>query len=348
MRPRRAVLLFACAMLLPEFVSAQRPTPPPSVPPTRTFSIRGSLRLASNNSGVEMIRVDLKKFTGEVVSTTFTRSNGEFEFGGLTTGNYIIEIAEPGFEPIRESVELYGTGRSGILLYLREPLRLGEATSTAPSVPARELALSSKASDALNKGRQELFDRKNPQGSLKHFQKLVKEAPEFHEAHYYMGVAYADAGRMQDAEAALRSAIAGSEPHVPSYVTLASILSNQDRFADAEPLARKAVELEPAEWSGHFELARSLFGLKRTQEAFESAQSALEKKKDSADLHLLLANIHIRRRDAPALLAALDSYLALRPEGPMSDQVRATRKTLLKNMEQARALQAPAKQPPPQ
>lgn len=347
MGPRRSVLLLACALLLPELVFAQvRPTAPPSVPPTRTFNIRGSLRLASTHAGVEMIRVDLKRFTGETVNSTYTRSNGDFEFAGLSSGNYILEVVEEGYEPIRESIELFGTGRAGIFLYLREPLKLGQGTSTAPSVPAHELALSSKASSALNKGRHELFQNKNPKGSLKHFQRLVQEAPGFYEAHYYMGVAYADAGRILEAEAALRSAIAGAEPHAPSYVTLASILCNQDRFAEAEPLARKAVELEPDAWPGHFELARSLFGLNRTPEALASAQAALEKKKDSPDLHLLLANIHMRRRDAPSLLAALDSYLALRPEGSMSDQVRATRKQLLENMERARAARPPSKQPP--
>jgi hypothetical protein len=345
--PRRAlILLFTCALLMPELVSAQaRPIPPPTAPPTRTFDIRGVVRLASNNNGVAMVRVDLKRFTGETVNSTFTRSNGEFEFAGLASGTYILEVVEEGFEPIRESVELFGTGRTGISLYLHEPLKMG-GTSKATSVPARELALSSRAADALNRGRLELFDRKNPAGSLKHFQRLLKEAPGFYEAHYYMGVAYADSGRLPEAEAALRSATAGGGSHAPSFFTLASLLCNQGRFAEAEPLARKAVELDPDAWPGHFELARSLFGQNRTEDALASAQAALGKKSDSADLHLLLANIHMRRRDGPGLLAALDSYLGLRPEGSMSDQVRAMRKQLLENMEQARSKQAPAKQPP--
>jgi tetratricopeptide (TPR) repeat protein len=312
----------------------------------RTFNIRGSLRLASNNRPAEMIRVDLKKFTGETVNTTFTRANGDFEFAGLTSGNYVLEVAEEGYEPIRESVDVHGTSRLGVFLFLREPLKIGEGASTDASVDARELALSPRASEALNKGRHELFAKKNPTGSLKHFQKLAKEAPDFFEAHYYMGVAYADTGKLSEAEAELRVAIDRGESYVPSYVTLASILSHQNRFAEAEPLARKAIALEPAAWPGHFELARSLLGLNRTDDALQSARSALERKKDSADLHLLLANIHIRRRDTPNLLTALDSFLALRPEGPMSDRVRATRKQLLENLAQAGAA-PPANQPPP-
>ncbi|MGH9792013.1 MAG: hypothetical protein ACRD5W_12455, partial [Candidatus Acidiferrales bacterium] len=127
--PSRAVIAAAALVtLLATPVLAQAPTPPgPSGPmvPTRTSMIRGSLRLASNNQAAEMIKVELKKFTGEVVSVSYTRSNGEFEFGGLGSGAYVIVVDEEGFEPINESVELRNTLRTGVYLYLREPVRLG-------------------------------------------------------------------------------------------------------------------------------------------------------------------------------------------------------------------------------
>jgi hypothetical protein len=39
----------------------------------------------------------------------------------------------------------------------------------------------------------------------------------------------------------------------------------------------------------------------------------------------LLANIHIQRKDYPALLRDLDDYLRLAPLGPEADQARKTR-----------------------
>lgn len=341
----------AWAVALAAPAAAQAPTPPnpsASTAPTRTYVISGIVRLASTNQGVEMVRVELKRFTGESVNTAFSNSTGLFEFGGLAGGEYVIEVIEEGYEPIRETIDLRGSLRAMVTLSLRAPLKLGEGPSTQPSVPARELALPSKAAEALQKGRHELFDKKNPAASLKHFQRLAKEAPDFYEAHYFMALALAESGRNKEAEDSLRLSIQqGRESHAPSLVTLASLLSNQQRFAEAEPLARKAVALDPDPWSGHFELARSLLGLNRADEAQRAARTALEKKKDSPDLHLLVADICIRRQDAQGLLAALDAYLALQPEGPMSDRVRATRKQLLENMGQAGA--APGrKQPPPQ
>lgn len=343
--------LVAFGTLLAAPAVAQLP-PPSSNPantgmPARTYTVQGFLRLGSTNQALEMIRVDLKLFSGETVNSTFTRSNGEFEFSGLPSGVYVVEVSEEGYEPVRESVRLRGALRAVVNLYLKEPVKLGERTSTAPVVSARELALPHKAAEALRKGREELFARNNPEGSLKHFRKLAKEAPDFYEVHYYMGLAFSHAGRPQQAEEELRAAISGSqESHAPSFVSLATVLCGQQRYADAAPLARKAVELDSDDWSGHFILARSLLGLNRTQDALQAAQAALQRKTDSPDLHLLLANIYIRRQDADGLLVALDSYLALKPEGPMSYQVRATRKQLLDNMARA-ASNTPTKQPPP-
>jgi tetratricopeptide (TPR) repeat protein len=350
MGPRRAfAALFVCLVPFAQFASAQAGPPISSGSTVPATVIRGSLRLASDHTGVEGIRIELKQITGETLSVAYTTSNGNFEFLGVPGGTYVLEVAEKGYEPLRESVEVRHTSRTGLVLFLRDTAGKEGAASAMPAVPARELTLSKPAADLLRKGRHELFARSNPKASLKHFQKLAAEAPDFFEAHYYLGLAYIHSGRLQEAETELWAAIAGGEEsHAPSYVTLASLLTNQQRFAEAEPLARKAIALEPDPWPGHFELARSLFGLNRIADAYQSARTALEKKKDSPDLHLLLAELCIRRKDAPGLLTALDAYLALQPEGPMSNQVRATRKKLLENMEKARAGQAPAKQPPPQ
>lgn len=333
-----AMVLLASAVMFSELSSAQSGPPVLSGSTVASTVIRGSLRLASNHQGVEGIRIELKQLTGETLSVAFTTSNGNYEFLGVPTGTYVLEVVEKGYEPLRESVEVRHTSRTGLVLFLRDPPGAAETTAAPIAIPARELALSPTAADALRKGRQELFERNNPKGSLKHFQKLATEAPDFYEAHYYLGLAYLNTGQMKEAEHELRTAVdAGQQSHAPSMVSLASLLSNQARYADAEPLARKAVELEPGPWPGHFELARSLFGLNRIEEAHRAAQTTLEKKKDSPDLHLLLAEICIRRKDARGLLAALDGYLALQPKGPMSDRARATRKQLLENMAQAGA-----------
>ncbi|MCI0621857.1 MAG: tetratricopeptide repeat protein, partial [Acidobacteria bacterium] len=150
-----------------------------------------------------MIRVNLKKYTGEVVSTTFTRSNGEFEFTSLHGGTYLITVVEEGFEPIEERIEIFTASRPAVLLFLRRPTEPVGTAPDGPSVSARELALPSKAAGELRKGKEELFAKGNPEESVKHFAKLAELAPDFYEAHYYMGFAYARLGRVAEAETQL-------------------------------------------------------------------------------------------------------------------------------------------------
>ena len=85
-------------------------------------------------------------------------------------------------------------------------------------------------------------------------------------------------------------------------------------------------------------------GLNRVETAQKIAEEARKRNPDYPLLHLLLANIHIRKRDYPALLGDLDTFLKLEPNGPTSDQVRQTREKVqraLANAQKALATEAP-------
>ena len=57
-------------------------------------------------------------------------------------------------------------------------------------------------------------------------------------------------------------------------------------------------------------------GLNRVETAQKIAEEARKRNPDYPLLHLLLANIHIRKRDYPALLGDLDTFLKLEPNAP--------------------------------
>ena len=79
-------------------VAAQRPS---SGDPVTFHTLAGHVRYADTNRGAEMLRVELKRFTGENVATAFTGANGEFEIVGVARGNYIISIVADGFDPLQ-------------------------------------------------------------------------------------------------------------------------------------------------------------------------------------------------------------------------------------------------------
>jgi len=318
--------------------------PPSSSAAPRTFSIRGSVRNSDDGRAVEMVKVDLKRMTGEVVGTTFTRSNGEFEFAGLPNGLYIIVVEEKDFEPIRERVEILNSSVPGMFVFLRRPL-VPSVSEPGSTVSAHELSLPRKAREAMQKGMQRLYEKQDAKGSLAQFQRAVAEVPSYYEAYLQMGIAYLRLGQTADAEQALHKSIKLSEGrYADAHFALAQMLSDNERFAEAEPPVRRGLELDPNAWQGHYELARALLGLNRLDAAEKSAMQARTRKPDFPLLHLVLANIHIRKGDYPALLEDLDSFLKLDPNGPMSEKARQMREQIQRAL--AHAGNTPAGAPP--
>ena len=316
--------------------------PPSGDLSNRKFFIQGSVRKEEGNQTVEMVKVDLKKLTGEVVSTAFTRSNGEFEFRGLPPGTYYLVVEEKGYEPIRENIEITVGSRPGVYLFLKRPLEV-QTREPGSTVSAHELSMPAKARQAMKKGMEHLYEKKDLKGSLDDFGRALKDAPSYYEVYDQMGVAYARLGDLSQAEQAFRKSIEVSEnKYAEAYFRLASLLSDNRRFAEAEPLARRSVELDSNAWQGHFELGRALMGLDRMEAAEKSVQEALTHNSEYAPIYLVLANIHIHKHDYSALVGDLDTYLKLDPNRPMSQQARETREKVKAFLAKAQNTPTPA------
>src|SRR5437899_11646947 len=90
-----------------------------------------------------------------------------------------------------------------------------------------------------------------------------------------MGLVYMRLGRAAEAEQAFQKAIALSQSRYPlALFGLASLLSENNRFSEAEPLARRGLDLDCTSWYGQFELARALMGLNQLDAAQNSAHEA--------------------------------------------------------------------------
>lgn len=343
--PRSRVLLafLFCTFLIAIPCGAQRAGSDSS---TRSFYLQGSVRLNEDQTALETIKVDLKRFTGETVATTFTRSNGEFEFTNLGPGQYYIVIEEKGFEPVHELVELLNGPRTGYYVFLRKPLEVSEGRPfSGPSISAHELSLPSKARDAMQHGLERLYEKQDVKGSLAFFQRAVAVVPAYYEAYYQMGIAYTKINDMDQAESAFRKAVEVSDKKYPDALfALGAILCNKQAFEEAEPLLRRGLELDANSWRGHFELARAEYGRKNLDVAEKDALEARTRKTGDPQVHLLLANIHIQKRNYAALLEDLDAYLKLAPTGPMADQARQTRDKVQAAL--AKAQNAPPPAPP--
>ncbi len=118
---------------------------------------------------------------------------------------------------------------------------------------------------------------------------------------------------------------------------LAALFSSQKRFDDAEPLARKAVDLAPDSWHAQSEMAQALLGQDRPEDAEKYAQAAVKLQPDNPLLWLVLADIHGELRNDSALVVDLDTYLKLAPNGAMADRVRQGRDEAKQRLQESKA-----------
>ena len=280
---------------------------------------------------------------GETVATIFTDANGRFEFPNVPSGSYSLRAHQAGYATLQESVDLSFSARRGLDLTLKRD-GSGQPQSSAPSISAHELSLPQPARQAMEKGKQKLYGKKDPGGSLAQFERAVKLAPNYYEAYYEMGVAQWQLGRKEEAEKNIRRSIEiSSDNYAGADLGLGAMLVDQKQFAEAEKFLRRATQLEPASWLGHYELGRTLVELNRVDEAQACAEQARRLKPDSPLVYRLLAGIHLLQKNNAELAEDLAQYVKLDPNSPTG--IRA--KQMLEDLQQQSRKQETAVTSPP-
>jgi tetratricopeptide (TPR) repeat protein len=315
-------LLLLALLLFPANAQGQQQQQPHR---RSVYSIGGSLRDDVNHHALENILVTLKQLTGPTVNTAFTNSNGDFQFDGLPSGDYVIEISAKDYDAFRESITLTDGSRLGISIFLA---RTGKAATAGMqmSISAHQLSVPHKAHDEFEKGMSLIYLKADYRGAITQFQLAIRDFATYYEAYAEEGNAYYELQEMDHAEEALRKSIElSSGQYADAAFTLAALLTDKKHFEEAEKIARQGISVDSSSWRGPFELARALTALRKTDEAEKNAQQARDVMPDNPPVYLLLANIHIQKKDYPALLRDLNDYLRLSPIGPEADQARKTR-----------------------
>ena len=290
------------------------------------FSIGGTVRDNVTHRTMDGILVSVKQSTGTPLNTTITRSNGDFEFDFLPNGDYIIEINIKDYEKAQETVTINNASRMGVSIFLTKTASASTAPPIQMSISAHQLSVPHKAYEEFEKGMALAYMKSDFHGALAQFQLAIKDFPTYYEAYAEEGSAYYQLQDNEHAEEALRKSVElSSGQYADAIFTLSALLTDTKRYAEAETTARQGIATDSSSWRGPFELARALNALKRPEEAEKSAQQARDIMPDNPPVYLLLANIHIQRKNYAALIRDLDEYLRLSPNGPEADQARKTR-----------------------
>jgi tetratricopeptide (TPR) repeat protein len=178
-------------------------------------------------------------------------------------------------------------------------------------VSVQDLKLGGKGHAAFNKG-SHLLDKGDTAGSIPYLERAISESPEHYEAYYDLGVARFRLGQLAEAEQAFQKAIdlTGGRFASPQF-GLGAVFCQKKDFLLAETILQRGIELESGSAVGKYYLAWAQLGLNRLAEAERSAEQALARNANLAEAYSLLARIHQRQRNAPAVTRDLEMYLKL-------------------------------------
>jgi Tfp pilus assembly protein PilF len=303
--------------------------------------IQGVVRASGTQQELEGARVDLQTPDLQLITSTFSDSNGKFEFRNLVRGIYRVQMSAAGYETLAVSVDLrfsYNAMVDNSLKPIVEPV----ASKTETAVSVHELSMPERARDAMEAGMEKLYKKKDAQGSLADFAVAITEAPNYYEAYYHRGVANWQLNKSAEAEQDLRKCLALSEDKfTQANLALGALFLDRKQFAEAEKPFRRALELEPTSWLAEYELARALLGEKKADEALIFASQARAANPTSPRVYLLLANIHSAQNDQAALLDDLNNYLTYDSTSPTALRMQKMKEEIERTLGKGQAASTP-------
>ena len=297
-------------------------------------TLSGYVREESSGHIISEARIELQNTMGTPIAYTYTDGNGAYEFDNIA-GDCYLSVQHDGYTSAHELVRFEGSGHVYKDMFLRV-LNSSSAPNSVNPVSERQLSIPPKARESFEKGVQLVVEKSDYKAAVEQFEKAISKYPSYYEAYAAMGLAQDKLRDSAAAEAALRKSIElSAEKYAQAMIDLASMFNERKRFAEADPLLRKAIALDASSWRSHYELAVALGGQERFKEALASASAARDLKQDDAQIYLLLYNLHIQTDDFPAALRDADSYLKVEPTGHMADRVRKMREQLQKAVQGA-------------
>jgi tetratricopeptide (TPR) repeat protein len=228
-------------------------------------SIQGRVVLPNGSSISRPIKVSLRVLQGDK-SVFYTDVEGVFDISKLTPGAYTLEIEpdkERNFEGVSERVQVYSRSSTFVTLYLKD------------GVPVKER----RGADVVSTGE---LDRNVPAAAVKEFER---------------GARAREDGRLEEAVAHLRKALAIYPDYLKARNDLGAYLLAQGRLEEASEELRKASEMDPKAFNPRLNLGIILIQQQKFREAADVLDRAMSLDPTSAAARLYAGVAHLGSGD---------------------------------------------------
>ena len=285
---------------------------------TNLESVGGAV-YTMQNTPVRNARIELRELsTGRVVASTYTQSNGKFEFNNIPESSYEV-VAISGI--IQTSERLTNSKTNNYVeLRLSAP---GPDNRANSSVSVAALKVPDKARKEFEKAA-EAYDKRKPIEKItEHLSRALQVYPQYAQALTLKAVLLMNDSNFADAKQLFQQSIDSDPSYAIPYVGLASIMTHEQRFDDALRTLDRAVPLAPNMWQIYFEMGKALLAkgdFERSVRNLTRAESLTQHKYGT--LHLVKAHALLGLKNYNAAINELQQFLESEPAGPDSDRAR--------------------------
>jgi tetratricopeptide repeat protein len=230
-----------------------------------------------------------------------------------------VEVSVPGYQPLSKSITS-NVSAGGIDVGTLILTRIAGVQGAAISVTS--LSAPGKARKEFEKGEKDARN-KHLDSATKHLEKAVAEYDNYAVAWNELGRIYATNHHTDDARQAFTRAMVADPQYIPPCVGLADMELQSGQYEAAIEAAGKALKLYPGMAAASFIQAVANLRLNRLDAAEKSARGAESSSLQSMpQLHLLLADILLRKRDSSNAAAQLQDYLKEAPRGQFAAEAK--------------------------
>lgn len=288
-------------------------------------SIRGRVVLPDGNLASEAFRINLLVMRG-TQGTSYTDQQGQFEFRGLSPGEYSIEVEgdQHRFDLTRETVQVYRGSPTVVTITLKRKSEAAarDRKSLTVSITEIEQNVPSKARNEFDRATKATKDGKRAD-AIVHLRKAIEIYPDFLMARNDLGAALLEAGDLDQAQQEFRRAIAFDAKAFNPTVNLGIVLVKKHQFTEAVQIIEHATSLNPTSPLARLYLGMALAGT----ENFDRAEAELKKAHEFGGREYALALFNLgqvylqlgRRSDA---LKSFELYLQEAPTGENAGEAR--------------------------
>jgi Tfp pilus assembly protein PilF len=297
-------------------------------------SIQGRIYYPSGRSADSRPKIRLENMNAGDL-TLLADTKGEFVFGGLSPGNYIV-VVEAGneFEIFRERVYIDSEARTRrmsvptiprvytVTIHLRPKTvnathKTGVLDASLAAMPAQAKALYERALEAVRKG--------DSPRAIELLTTAVGQFPNFPQALNELGVQYLRVGKPERAVEVLRAAVALTPNSFTPLLNYGIALLNKKDFQEAATQLRAALRQKESSPTAHMYLGIVLINVHSYEEAEKEMLRAIAVGGQNLGLvHYYLGGIYWRKQDYKRAADALEKYLQIEPKAPDAARVAAT------------------------